>query len=230
MLTRLKATGVGVLAMASAQHPIDSALKELRELTESELSGLSRDASKRAAAAAQHSPPGSKASTATGESSSEGQISRIATLSSLEAISELSAQLVEEERWEAALAVVTEEHELMGSMHGEADERTLQVLSVYAGVLWQLGRGRDARDLLDELVSRRKEVRRPAPPDQNDFGDHYFRVRAFVCARSGHATDLCTCAPSCVFRRWSLPSRSVATSTPPPRSLSPTLSSNIPPS
>ena len=145
--------------MASAQHPIDSALKELRELTESELSGLSRDASKRAAAAAQHSPPGSKASTATGESSSEGQISRIATLSSLEAISELSAQLVEEERWEAALAVVTEEHELMGSMHGEADERTLQVLSVYAGVLWQLGRGRDARDLLDELVSRRTSLR-----------------------------------------------------------------------
>ena len=146
------------MACLDTSDPIDSALKELRELTELDLSGHSRGAATHSIHKSS-SPPESKASTATATSSSDGgQFSRSETLASLESLTELSAQLIEEERWEVALAVVTEEHELMCTVHGESDQRTLQVLGTYAGVLWQLGRGRDARDLLEELVAKRKEV------------------------------------------------------------------------
>ena len=77
----------------------------------------------------------------------------------IQEISALSEQLVAEERWETALAVVTEQHELLCSVLGEHDARTLQVLGTYAGVLWQLGRSSDTRELLEELVSKRSQVR-----------------------------------------------------------------------
>ena len=74
---------------------------------------------------------------------------------SLNELASLSAQLVEEEQWDAALEVVSEEHELNRLEYGESDPRTLEVLGTYAGVLWQLGRGEDARELLEELVEKR---------------------------------------------------------------------------
>ena len=55
--------------------------------------------------------------------------------------------------------VVTEEHELLSSVHGDGDPRTLQALATYAGVLWQLGRGSDAQELLEELVAKRTQAR-----------------------------------------------------------------------
>ena len=79
------------------------------------------------------------------------------SLLSLAELAELAETLVQSEQWEAALIVVTENHELCSRAHGELDERTLQALSTYAGVLWQLERGRDARALLEELVAKRRQ-------------------------------------------------------------------------
>ena len=73
-------------------------------------------------------------------------------------LSTLSAQLVEEERWEEALKVVVDEHDLASRAYGDAHERTLQALATYAGVLWQLDRGQDARELLEELVQKRTQL------------------------------------------------------------------------
>ena len=77
----------------------------------------------------------------------------------LAGLAELEDQLVEEERWEEALEVVAEEYELLRRERGDSDSRTLEALGTYAGVLWQLGRAEDARELLEELVAKRSEVR-----------------------------------------------------------------------
>ena len=146
---------------------LDSALKELRELTERELDTVSSRSSK-SKEPSQPSPQDSSSSTADVASSSyegapEMAPSRHLAISEsssyIQEISALSEQLVAEERWETALAVVTEQHELLCSVLGEHDARTLQVLGTYAGVLWQLGRASDAWELLEELVSKREKVR-----------------------------------------------------------------------
>ena len=186
---------------------IDSALHDLSELTESELkasrlpepqkqsaplrkSGSGRgDGGINGKQPAASSPPDSSTSAQT--SSYEGPVPTQAA--SLTELSELSAQLVDDERWDAALGVVGEEHELMCLIHGESDVRTLQVLSTYAGVLWQLGRGVDARDLLQELANKRTQVRRIL----------------FFCTRAPPCTALTLTLRSCVCIAGSRRSRSV---------------------
>ena len=69
-----------------------------------------------------------------------------------------SVELIEAEDWAEALKAVVEEHDLTCRAYGNMDGRTLQALSTYAGVLWQLGRGTDARELLEELVDKRSQA------------------------------------------------------------------------
>ena len=80
---------------------------------------------------------------------------------SLPDYSELSARvarMIEHENWSAALQPVVEEYDMTCRAYGECDERSLQVLGTYAGVLWQLNRNEDARELLEELVAKRSAV------------------------------------------------------------------------
>ena len=139
-----------------ADSAIDQALKQLRDLTELELPGARPHEAR-----GKPSEPGSgsRGTTATNPSSSPGSAG--AEAARLGEIAALSAQLLDEERYESALDLVVEEFELSISVHGESHPRTLQALSTYAGVLWQLGRGSDARELLEELVAKRAQARPP---------------------------------------------------------------------
>ena len=111
-----------------------------------------------------HSDTQDSSSSSTSPGTSAGESSSPAELDSLSA---LTAQLIEEEDWEAALKNVVEEHDLACHTRGERDERALQALETYAGVLWQLGRTRDGLELLENLVSTRTDVRcGPRPPPE----------------------------------------------------------------
>lgn len=77
---------------------------------------------------------------------------------SLEELSERSSQLIANDSWEEALNVVSQEHELVSALYGDTDERTLSVLGKYAGVLWNLDRGADAKELLEELVDKHSRI------------------------------------------------------------------------
>ena len=131
-----------------------ASLKELRDATESDLlvAGQDRKPGKHSAHSCfevlREQSPNSK------QESSSTQPGGSST-ASLAELATLSAQLVDDERWSDALEVVAEEHELNRLAYGEADPHTLEVLGTYAGVLWQLGRGEDARELLEELVEKR---------------------------------------------------------------------------
>ena len=111
-------------------------------------------------------PPSGSGSSSTAPASSEtastssslaGTRSYV-TPDDIAAIAERAAELIDEESWEEALKFVIEEHDLTSRAYGNMDDRTLQALSTYAGVLWQLGRGSDTRELLEELVDRRTQA------------------------------------------------------------------------
>lgn len=135
------------MVAAPSDDVLWASLTELAELTDAELIGKQKQAG---------SAGLSEQETVGGDSSSDR--------TSLAEMSAMCAQLIEEEKWETALTVVTEEHELTRQQYGDIDFRTLEVLSTYAGVLWQLGRGEDARELLEELVTKRSAVRARSLP------------------------------------------------------------------
>ena len=141
--TWLDADGSDVGSMTS----LAACLKDLEHVTESEFR-------KNSPAAALQKPVDR---ITTDVSSSSSPMSGD-TYPDIARLSTLSAQLVEEERWEEALKVVVEEHDLASRAYGDAHDHTLQALATYAGVLWQLDRGQDARELLDELVQKRAEL------------------------------------------------------------------------
>ena len=76
----------------------------------------------------------------------------------LQELSALAASLVEQERWDEALGPVAEEHARTRDAYGAEDERTMQALATYAGVMWQLDNGNEAKALLTELIQQRSQL------------------------------------------------------------------------
>jgi hypothetical protein len=119
------------------------------------------------------------------------------------AIAERAAELIDEESWEEALKFVIEEHDLTSRAYGNMDDRTLQALSTYAGVLWQLGRGSDTRELLEELVDRRTQA--VASMDPKAGADELTRAQDLLadallelCARARCTREVaCPSMPRC---------------------------------
>ena len=138
------------------EDSLTAALMDLKHVSAPLKAGQLKGGGTPSGSASGSTAPASSETTST--SSSLAGTRSYVTPDDIAAIAERAAELIDEESWEEALKFVIEEHDLTSRAYGNMDDRTLQALSTYAGVLWQLGRGSDTRELLEELVDRRTQA------------------------------------------------------------------------
>ena len=165
------------------EDSLTAALMDLKHVSAPLKAGQVKGGGTPSGSASGSTAPASSETTST--SSSLAGTRSYVTPDDIAAIAERAAELIDEESWEEALKFVIEEHDLTSRAYGNMDDRTLQALSTYAGVLWQLGRGSDTRELLEELVDRRTQA--VASIDPKAGADEHRQVARRAV---GHAASL----------------------------------------